>query len=94
MLSQHPPGPHRHPQSAVVGDDEYAVQQGGQAWVDIKAANDKANFFFIGVALLVSFVVGWVLTLLVFRCNSTRRLPTAGKVGEEGRSGDGDVEAA
>jgi high-affinity nickel-transport protein len=72
-------------QSSVVGDDDYKVANSGQVWVGIQAANSKSNFSFIGIALLVSFVVGWGMSVAVFRCNSTiHRLPTEGKVAEEG----------
>lgn len=58
-------------QSNVVGDDDYKVSHSGSTfWINIKAVSDHENFSFLGLALLVSFVLGWGMSVLLFRCTT------------------------
>ena len=58
-------------QSNVVGDDDYKVSHNGSMfWINIKAANDHENFSFLGIALLVSFLLGWGVSVVLFRCTT------------------------
>ena len=57
-------------QSNIVGDDDYKVNSSGPFWINIKAANDRENFSFLGIALLVSFLIGWGISVIMFRCTT------------------------
>ena len=59
-------------QSNVVGDDDYKVNHssGSTFWINIKAVSDHENFSFLGLALLVSFVLGWGISVILFRCTT------------------------
>ena len=57
-------------QSNLVGDDDYQVNKSGSFWTNVKAANDHESFSFLGIALLVSFLLGWGVSVVLFRCTT------------------------
>ena len=60
-------------QSNVIGDDDEKIDKSGSFWINITAATDHENFSFLGIALLVSFLIGWGMSVVLFRCTTKVR---------------------